>query len=90
MKALWQRLREQAKQLGERNPILGRYGQDRVLTHGSFDSALAASLASQLQSHAPEADLFFLLIRLLQRSTPRQSSAAADIDHLVVVNPACP
>lgn len=90
MKALWQRLREQATQLGERNPILGRYGQDRVLAHVSFETALAASLAGQLQSHAPEADLAGWFGSVLQVHPEIAESAAADIDHLVIVNPACP
>ncbi|QHF04277.1 serine acetyltransferase [Pseudomonas asturiensis] len=90
MKALWQRLRDQAKQLGERNPVLGRYGHDRLLTHASFESALAANLANPLQGHVAEADLVSWFSAILQTHPEIAESAAADIDHLVIVNPACP
>ncbi|MEE4571974.1 serine O-acetyltransferase EpsC [Pseudomonas alliivorans] len=90
MKALWQCLREQAKQLGERNPVLGRYAQDRLSAHASFESALAANLASQLQSQVTEADLTGWFGSVLREHPDIAESAAADIEHLVIVNPACP
>ncbi|CAM3098133.1 serine acetyltransferase [Pseudomonas floridensis] len=90
MKALWQRLQDQATQWVERNPVLSRYGHDRLLSHASFESALAANLASQLQNHVPGADLANWFDSVLQAHPDIAESAAADIDHLVIVNPACP
>ncbi|MFJ4145269.1 serine O-acetyltransferase EpsC [Pseudomonas sp. NPDC089734] len=90
MTALWQCLREQAQQLGERNPVLGLHAQARILSHSSFESALAANLACQLQDKVPDADLEAWFKSVMRSNPSIAESAAADINHLVIVNPACP
>lgn len=90
MKDLWQLLRQQAQQLGERNPALRLYTQLRVDGHSTFESALASNLAHQLQGKACGVDLQGWFNSILQAHPLIAESAAADINHLVVVNPACP
>ncbi|MBX8545045.1 serine acetyltransferase [Pseudomonas cichorii] len=90
MTALWQRLRQQAQQLGERNPVLALHAHNRILAHSSFESALAANLAHQLQDKVPDADLQDWFKAVLQSNPSIAEAAAVDINHLVVVNPACP
>lgn len=90
MTALWQRLREQALQLAEHNPVLRDYATHHVLAFSGFEQALAANLARQLQSQAYGADLQGWFNSIIDAHPQIAAGAAADINHLVIVNPACP
>lgn len=89
MDSLWQRLNDQARQLAERNPVLSGYVHSSVLSHSSFESALAANLARQLHEQAGT-DLTNWFIEIIRANPEIAPCAAADINHLVIVNPACP
>jgi len=89
MNSLWLRLCDQARQLGARNPVLGTYADIHVLSHKSFEAALAANLAHALADKGgPNLAQWFG--SLIQASESIAQSAAADIEYLVKVNPACP
>ncbi|KTC43482.1 serine acetyltransferase, partial [Pseudomonas sp. ABAC61] len=89
MNSLWQRLYEQARLLGERNPVLHGYVELRVCSHSSFEAALAANLAHGLRYQGgPGLEYWFAS---LIRAVPAiAEGAAADIEHTVRINPACP
>lgn len=90
MDSLWQRLNDQAQQLADRNPVLGNYAHSAIVSQASFESALAANLARQLRVQAADMDLTAWFTDIIRANPEIASSAAADIDHLVIVNPACP
>lgn len=90
MDSLWQRLQDQARQLADRNPVLRHYVDHRILSQPSFETALAANLALQLKEQAGQTDLTNWLSDIIRGNPDIASCAAADINHLVVVNPACP
>jgi serine O-acetyltransferase len=90
MNSLWQRLQDQGRQLAERNPVLSRYVDAGIASQPSFASALAANLARQLSTQAGDADLTTWFSEIIRSNPDIASSAAADINHLVIVNPACP
>lgn len=90
MDSLWQRLQDQAHQLAARNPVLSHYVEQRILSQPSFAAALAANLALQLRAQVGSTDLTTWFTDLIRDNPDIASSAAADINHLVIVNPACP
>lgn len=90
MDSLWQRLQEQAHQLAERNPVMSHYVQFGILSQPSFAAALAANLARQLKEQAGTTDLTGWFTDIIRGNSDIASNAAADINHLVIVNPACP
>lgn len=90
MDSLWQRLNDQAQQLADRNPVLSRYAHSAIVSQASFESALAANLARQLRAQAGDLDLTAWFADIIRANPEIASSAAADINHLVIVNPACP
>lgn len=90
MNALWQRLRNQAQQLIERNPVLGDYATSHLLAHASFEAALAANLARQMHAQANNVALEPWFKSIIDATPAIAEAAAADINHLHVVNPACP
>jgi serine O-acetyltransferase len=90
MDSLWQRLNDQARQLAERNPVLSSYARSGILSQPSFALALASNLARQLRGQAGDTDLTSWFNDIIRANPDIASSAAADINHLVIVNPACP
>lgn len=89
MHSIWKTLREQAEDLAIHNPHLSSYLHERVLSRDSFGAAMAAHLSQSLRekSGSPLAGWFEDIIR----SNPQViEDAATDINHLVIVNPACP
>lgn len=90
MSPLWQRLRDQAHQLSERNPALRDYATSHLLAFSSFEAALAANLARQMQAQASNVALEGWFKSIIDANPSIAEAAAADINHLEVVNPACP
>lgn len=90
MNALWQCLRQQAQQLIERNPVLRDYATSHLLAHSSFEAALAANLARQMQTQASNVNLEQWFTSIIAATPAIAEAAAADINHLHTVNPACP
>ncbi|KPW34617.1 Serine acetyltransferase [Pseudomonas coronafaciens pv. atropurpurea] len=90
MSPLWQRLRDQARQLVERNPVLGNYATSHLLAYETFEDALAANLARQMQAQASDVALESWFKTILKACPSIAEAAAADINHLEIVNPACP
>ncbi|RMM42948.1 Serine acetyltransferase [Pseudomonas syringae pv. aptata] len=90
MSPLWQRLREQAHQLSERNPALGEYAKSHLLEYETFEAALAANLARQIQAQASNVALESWFKSIIDANPVIAEAAAADINHLEIVNPACP
>lgn len=90
MSPLWQRLRDQAQQLSERNPVLHDYATSHLLAYASFEAALAANLARQLQAQASNVALEPWFKSIIDANPSIAEAAAADIQHLEIVNPACP
>jgi serine O-acetyltransferase len=90
MDSLWQRLNDQARQLADRNPVLSSYAHSGILSLPSFALALASNLARQLRGQAGDTDLTSWFNDIIRANPDIASSAAADINHLVIVNPACP
>lgn len=90
MDSLWQRLQDQARQLAERNPVLSQYAEQGIVSQPSFETALAANLARQLKGQANNVDLTSWFTDIIRAHPDIASAAAADINHLVIVNPACP
>lgn len=90
MSPLWQRLRDQAHQLSERNPVLRDYATSHLLAFSSFEAALAANLARQMQAQASNVALESWFKSIIDANPSIAEAAAADINHLEVVNPACP
>lgn len=89
MHPIWKVLRGQAEQLQARNPHLGEYAEARILSWPTFESALAANLANALRDKAGT-DLSPWFDQIIRANPQIAEDAAADINHLVVVNPACP
>nr|WP_256574847.1 MULTISPECIES: serine O-acetyltransferase EpsC [unclassified Pseudomonas] len=89
MSPLWQRLRDQAHQLTERNPALRDYATSHLLAYSTFEAALAANLARQLQAQASNVALESWFKSIIAATPSIAQAAAADINHLEVVNPAC-
>lgn len=89
MNSLWQRLCEQARQLGERTPTIRGYIEQRVHLHSSFEEALASNLAHGLL-HQGGSGLEQWFASLIRAVPAIAEGAAADIEHTVRVNPACP
>ncbi|KAA8692928.1 serine O-acetyltransferase EpsC [Pseudomonas caricapapayae] len=87
---LWQRLRDQARQLTERNPVLSDYATSHLLAYSTFEDALAANLARQMQAQASNVPLENWFKAIIKSSPSIAQAAAADIEHLQTVNPACP
>ncbi|WP_330211951.1 serine O-acetyltransferase EpsC [Pseudomonas sp. Z18(2022)] len=90
MSSLWQRLRDQAHQLTERNPVLRDYATSHLLAYSTFEAALAANLARQMQAQANTLALESWFKSIIDSTPSIGQAAAADINHLEVVNPACP
>ncbi|RMN61096.1 Serine acetyltransferase [Pseudomonas amygdali pv. hibisci] len=90
MSPLWQRLRDQARQLTERNPVLGDYATSHLLAYSTFEDALAANLARQMQAQASNVALEDWFKAIIKARPSIAQAAAADINHLETVNPACP
>ncbi|WP_407309487.1 serine O-acetyltransferase EpsC [Pseudomonas sp. nanlin1] len=90
MGPLWQHLRQQAQQLSERNPVLREYATSHLLAYASFEAALAANLARQLQGQASQVALEGWFKSIIDAHPGIASAAAADINYLETVNPACP
>lgn len=90
MDSLWQRLIDQAHQLAERNPVLRGYAHSTITSQASFEAALALSLARQLKAQASDTDLTAWFSDIMRANPEIAASAAQDINHLVIVNPACP
>ncbi|MCK9815391.1 hypothetical protein M1B35_14950 [Pseudomonas sp. MAFF 302046] len=90
MSPLWQRLRDQAQQLSERNPVLHDYATSHLLAYASFEAALAANLARQMQAQASNVALEPWFKSIIDANPSIAEAAAADIQHLEIVNPACP
>ncbi len=90
MRALWQRLRQQAQQLSERNPVLRDYATSHLLAYSSFEAALAANLARQLQGQASQVPLDSWFKSIIDAHPSIATAAVADITYLETVNPACP
>lgn len=90
MDSLWQRLQDQARQLADRNPVLSQYVEHGILSQPSFAAAMAANLARQLNAQVGSTDLVNWFTDILRANPDIASEAAADINHLVIVNPACP
>lgn len=89
MNCLWQQLRDQAHRLGERNPALRGYADTHLLSHKSFEAALSTNLAHALKDKGGSnlTEWFSSVIRTVPSIAV---AAAADVEHLVKVNPACP
>ncbi|MFA1029658.1 Serine acetyltransferase [Pseudomonas syringae pv. helianthi] len=87
---LWQRLRDQARQLTERNPVLSDYATSHLLAYSTFEDALAANLARQMHAQASTVPLENWFKAIIKSSPSIAQAAAADIEHLQAVNPACP
>jgi len=90
MSPLWQRLRDQAHQLSERNPALRDYATSHLLAYSSFEAALAANLARQLQTQASNVALESWFKSIIDAHPAIAEGAVADLNHLEIVNPACP
>lgn len=90
MTPLWQRLRDQAQQLSERNPLLRDYAISHLLAYSSFEAALAANLARQLQPQAHNVPLEAWFKSIIDSTPSIAQGAEADLNHLEIVNPACP
>lgn len=90
MSPLWQRLRDQAHQLTERNPVLRDYATSHLLAFSTFGDALAANLARQMQTQASNVALESWFQSIINAHPCIAEAAAADINHLEEVNPACP
>lgn len=90
MDSLWQRLRNQAQQLSERNPVLNDYATSHLLGYSSFGDALAANLARQMQAQTSNVTLGSWFKSIIDSTPSIAEDAAADINHLHIVNPACP
>lgn len=90
MDAFWQRLRSEALQLCEKNPVLTGYALSAILVHSSFAGALSANLARQLNSMALGTDLDVWFRSILKENPQILEAAISDICRLVSVNPACP
>ncbi|KPG89925.1 serine acetyltransferase [Pseudomonas sp. RIT-PI-q] len=90
MNPLWQRLRDQAHQLTERNPVLRDYATSHLLAYSTFEDALAANLARQLQTQASTVGLENWGLSSTDTPPAVAEAAAADITRLRIVNPACP
>jgi serine O-acetyltransferase len=90
MNPLWQRLRDQAHQLTERNPVLRDYATSHLLAYSTFEDALAANLARQLQAQANNVGLESWFKSIIDATPSIAEAAVADINHLQIVNPACP
>lgn len=90
MSPLWQRLRDQAHQLSERNPALRDYATSHLLAYSSFEAALAANLARQLHTQAGSVALEIWFKSIIDAHPAIAEGAVADLNHLEIVNPACP
>lgn len=90
MSPLWQRLRDQAHQLSERNPALRDYATSHLLAYSSFEAALAANLARQLHTQAGSVALESWFKSIIDAHPTIAEGAVADLNHLEIVNPACP
>jgi len=89
MHTIWKVLRNQAEQLQARNPYLAEYVEARILSWPTFESALAANLSNALRDKAGT-DLAPWFDQIIRTNPRIAEDAAADINHLVIVNPACP
>ncbi|TFZ33745.1 serine acetyltransferase, partial [Pseudomonas syringae] len=87
---LWQRLRKQAHHSSERNPALGEYAKSHLLAYETFEAALAANLARQIQAQARNVALESWFKPTIDANPGIAEAAAADLHHLACVHPACP
>ncbi|UTW08016.1 serine O-acetyltransferase EpsC [Pseudomonas benzenivorans] len=90
MQALWHLICDQGRKATECNPVLRQYLETRVHAHAGFEQALAANLAQELSAQASNVDLNAWFLSLIKANPAIATGAAADIQHLVAVNPACP
>jgi serine O-acetyltransferase len=70
--------------------VLSHYVEHAILSQPSFANALATNLARQLKEQAGGTDLTAWFTDIIKANPDIAASAAADINHLVIVNPACP
>ena len=87
---LWIELRQHAEKLSADTPMLSSAIRKQILDRSSFGDALAHVLAASMQGAIPEdVDLIPIITNCLSRHPDIAESAAADLEKLNSVNPAC-
>ena len=87
---LWQRLTDHAHELVEKAPTIATAIKSQILDRSSFGDALVHVLASSMREAVPaDVDLIPLFIKYLRLSPEIAEDAAADLQKLDSINPAC-
>ncbi|KAM0937693.1 putative serine O-acetyltransferase [Dioscorea sansibarensis] len=85
----WGRIREEAREDAEMEPVLRKYYEDAILLHGSLESALARHLAAKLGSEIGT-DVLEKVFREVLESSPEVGRAVrADLKAARDRDPAC-
>ena len=89
--ALWATLVRQARELGRTSPVLAPDLDLLVLERASFADSLGAVLSGAMSTAVPPSVRLEEVFGEVLRSNPEiAASAAADLEKLAAVNPACP
>jgi len=87
---IWERIREEAGETIDREPLLGGFVHSSILHHETFERALAYRIALKLSSAEMSSHLLFEIIERAYRDAPEISFAArADLAAVFERDPAC-